>query len=262
MLTSARNPRVVAVAKLHDPRHRRATGLTILEGPHQLADAVAAGAQVREAYVLEDDESGAFLASAAGVAVTRVDESVLRRIAGSDNPRGPVAVVAIPRSPRIAAVDSIVLWGVQDPGNVGAIIRSAAAFGFAVIAGSGTSDVWAPKAIRAAAATQFAVPLSVTDVSVEGLRRTGLRPVAAVARDGMDPAEVPTSEPIALLVGNEAAGLPDDVVAEIEDRVTLRLDGGVESLNVAVAGAVLMYALRGGRERPDGRSVDRGGDVG
>ncbi len=171
---------------------------------------------------------------------------MLRRISGSEHPRGPVAVVAIPPSAPVAAVDSVVLWGVQDPGNVGAIIRSAAGFGFAVIATPGTSDVWAPRAIRAAAATQFRTTLSVTEVSVAVLRGAGLRPIATVARDGVDPGDVAQGEPVALLVGNEASGLAHDVVATVADRVTVPLRGGVESLNVAVATAVVMYALQRG----------------
>ena len=244
VLTSPRNPRVVELAKLHDPRRRRAAGLTLVEGPHQLTDVVAFGAVVREVFVLEGDEAGGAAAAASGAPTTTVGHGVLRKLAGTTHPRGPVAVVEIPDGDPPVAADTVVLWGVQDPGNAGAIIRSAAAFGFGVAATPRTVDLWSPRVIRAAAATQFGTRvIALATRPLPQLAAGGLRLAAAVASDGIDPASWEPDGPVALLVGNEAQGLPADVVDTADARLTIPLQGGVESLNAVVAAGIIMYAL-------------------
>ncbi len=244
VLTSPRNPRVVELAKLHDPRRRRVTGLTLVEGPHQLADVIAFGAVVREIFTLEGDEDGLVAAQASGAPVTPVGQSVLRRLAGTTHPRGPVAVVEIPEADRPALSDTVVLWGVQDPGNAGAIIRSAAAFGFGVAATPGTVDLWSPRVVRTAAATQFGTRMTtLASGSLQQLVATGLQLAATVPAGGTDPAEWEPSGPVALLIGNEAQGLPEDVAEAAPTHLSIPLHGGVESLNAAVAAGIVMYAL-------------------
>lgn len=250
VVTSPRNRQVAAVARLHDPRHRRGTGLTVVEGPHQVADAVAAGAEIRHLYVGVGDPWA--LPPDMAAPVTEVAPEVLRRLAGTEHPRGPVAVVAEPAPAALGADDTVVLWDVADPGNVGAICRSAAGFGFSVAVTSGSADPWAPKAVRAAAAAQFRTSIAVLGAdAMATLTGTAMTVVATVASGGMAPEELEVDGPVALLVGNEAHGLPGDVVAAATG-LTVPLRAGVESLNVAVAAAVVMYALsrrRGVRTR-------------
>ncbi len=245
VLTSARNPRIVEAAKLHDGRRRRQLGQTLVEGPHLVADVVAHGAVVREIFHLVDDQAVPELAQRAGAPATAVSHSVLRRLAGTDHPRGPVAVVDVPSPDEQVAVDTVVLWEVAEPGNAGAIVRTAAGLGYAVATVPGTTDLWAPKTIRAAAATQFGTRIAILGGdSLDLLRRTGLHTVATVATGGIEPAEMGHDGPVAIIVGNEAHGLPAGVAARADSRVTIPLQGGVESLNVAVAAALVMYALR------------------
>ncbi len=180
--------------------------------------------------------------------MTVVTEAVLGRMAGTVHPRGPLAVVRRPEPSRLRPVDTVVLWDVADPGNAGAIVRSAAALGFDVAVTSGAGDVWSPKAVRAAAATQFRT--RVTDLGDDPMRRdTRLRSHRPGGGDlGRAPtsAPLPGAGPVAVLVGSEAHGLPDDVVAAAIP-VSLRLDAGVESLNVAVAAGILMHERRRNR---------------
>ncbi len=183
MLTSPRNPQVVAVARLHEPRHRKGSGLTLVEGPHQVAEAVAAGAEIQQLFLVEDDD----WTPPIPINVTRVSRDVLRRIAGTEHPRGPVAVVIEPAGNPLTAVDTVVLWDIADPGNVGAIIRSAVAFGWAVAVTAGTADPWSPKVVRAAAATSLfrAPPVTLGSDPLGELVAAGLDPVATVADGGL-----------------------------------------------------------------------------
>ncbi|NNK91234.1 MAG: RNA methyltransferase [Acidimicrobiia bacterium] len=224
-ITSLRNPRVVAAAKLHDAKHRRAQRRTLVEGPGAIDVATDSGAAVIEVFSVVDS-----------VGATLVSNEVLARISGTESPRGPIAVVAIPERSEPRNVDTVVLWEVADPGNAGALIRTAAFMGYDV-AHHGGADVWSPKAIRAAAGAQFAAHIApiagVDDLPVAST-------IAAVADGGEIPQEV--ARPLAIVLGNEAAGLPKGVIGAVSHRVTI--PGAFESLNVAVAGSLLMDRYR------------------
>jgi TrmH family RNA methyltransferase len=135
----------------------------------------------------------------------------------------------------------LVSWGVSDPGNVGTMIRTAAAFGWDFGFTTGTADPWSPKVLRSAAGGHFT--LSVARVgSVADLEGWGLTTAAAVVTGGDDPVTLAPGR-YALLVGAEAAGLPREVIVSASVRVTVPMPGRTESLNAAVAAAILTYAL-------------------
>lgn len=185
----------------------------------------------------------------AGVAVTYVDGDALERALTTRTPQPVVAVAARIRA-TVADVLSragdgggpvLVLAGVTDPGNAGTLIRSAAAAGAAgVLHTEGSVDPTNPKVVRASAGALFALPVAPVD-DLWALVEAGLRLVGAAA-GGESPDAVDLTGPLALVVGGEAAGLPDGVPLDAE--VALPLDAGVESLNVAMAGTVLLYEAR------------------
>jgi TrmH family RNA methyltransferase len=132
----------------------------------------------------------------------------------------------------------LALWRVADPGNVGALIRSADAFGPAFVAVSdGSADPTGPKALRASMGALFRVP--VVDFDDASGRR-----VALVAHGGMPLVEIDLTPPVTFVLGAEREGLPDDVPSRVDDRATIPLAAGAESLNVAAAGAIALYELR------------------
>lgn len=221
-------------------------GRALLEGPHLLAEAVAAGAQVEEIFALPGDSVSAEAARNCGARLIPIDERGLRRLATTEHPQSPVAVVVIPAASLPCTGHVLAAWGVGDPGNVGTLIRCAAAFGLAFAAGPGTADPWAPKVLRAAAGGHFRRGVPRVE-SLQELRGEGRRLVATVARGGVHPASLPAG-PLAVLVGDEARGLPAGLVAACDLSVTIPMPGGVESLNAAVAGAIVAYELaaRGG----------------
>jgi TrmH family RNA methyltransferase len=236
-----RNKLVVEAAGLHRARERRAAGLTLLEGPHLLGEALAAGVMPIRAFGLAEDSGTADLAEQHGFDLHLVDEAILRRLAGTDTPRGPVAVIEVPSAAAPNAEGMLVSWGVSDPGNVGTMIRTAAAFGWDFGFAAGTADPWSPKVLRSAAGGHFRLTVAHVEslADVDGWRLTT---AASVVSGGLDPAMVAPGR-YALLVGSEPTGLPGEVIEASSILVTIPMPGGTESLNAAVAAAILAYEL-------------------
>jgi TrmH family RNA methyltransferase len=210
-----------------------------------LEEAVAAGVGIHEVFLTPDDQASTRLCLRVGLEATQVAPDVMKGISDNVSPRGPIAVISIPEAPTPRAVDSIVLWDIGDPGNAGTIIRTAGAFGFQVIATKRCVDLWSPKVIRSGVGGHFrATPLEGLAPDPQALIDMGLRPLAAVAHADYEPAEkvMSGSTPIALLVGNEAHGVPGDVAdSPGVESISLPMPGGAESLNAAVAAGILMY---------------------
>jgi RNA methyltransferase, TrmH family len=238
---SHRHPRVVEAARLHRARERRATGKTILEGPGLLVEALAAGVAPEVVFALPEDEVTAQLARDHGFELTLVEPAALGRVTGTATPRGPAAVIAVPAPSPPTGRDMIVAWGMSDPGNVGTLIRTAAAFGWEFGYTTGTADPWAPKVLRAGAGGHFRLAVSYVD-SVIDLDEAGLTTVASVVAGGVNPS-VLAQGPYAVLVGEEAPGLPPGVIDAAVHKVTIPMPGGMESLNAAMAAGILVYEL-------------------
>ncbi|HVZ83046.1 MAG TPA: RNA methyltransferase, partial [Terracidiphilus sp.] len=153
----------------------------------------------------------------------------------------------------------LVLASLQDPGNLGTILRSAEAFGArGVLALPGTVSAWNPKAVRASAGSVFRVPClyAGADQAFSSLRRAGLRILATAVRDALPATGLRLTSPTALLIGNEGNGLPDDLAAQADGVITIPCPGAVESLNAAVAASILLYEAS--RQRGNGDPSRRG----
>jgi TrmH family RNA methyltransferase len=146
----------------------------------------------------------------------------------------------IPQVPTPDEKDVLVAWGVSDPGNVGMLIRVAAAFGWAFGHTPGTSDPWSPKTLRSAAGGHFRTAVSRVGAMSD---LVGRRRLASVVTGGSPPRGAPGQGRLALLMGDEGSGLPADVVEVCDEALTIEMPGGTESLNVAVAAGILVYEL-------------------
>jgi TrmH family RNA methyltransferase len=137
----------------------------------------------------------------------------------------------------------LIAVGLQDPGNLGTLVRSAEAFGATgVLTTSGTVSAWNQKAIRASAGSVFRVPIAAaTPEAMETLEQQGVKLLAAMKDDAMPIDEASLTGAIAFLIGNEGAGLSEGWLAMADERVTIPSPGAVESLNAAVAGSLLLY---------------------
>ncbi len=239
MITSVQNQHVKAAVRLHRSRNRRATGQMLIEGPKVLEAAIATG--VRPEVVFRTDAEDAALYRDSAVPVYDVSDHVLKAIGDTSTPQSPIAVVDIPTTgAQPPDSDIVVLVGLADPGNVGTIIRSAAAMGWAVGTMGHCADVWSPKVLRAGAGAHFTTwvgPVDLDDLSethhIIATTVTGGAPT--VEREG----------PFALLIGNEAQGLPGEMVDKAHASLTIPMKDTTESLNAAVAAALGMWIVHG-----------------
>lgn len=241
IVSSSSNPRIKSVKRLHSSRERKATGESIAEGSKALDAMLNAG--IRPSMVLRTDGDWETAAKAAEhrFDCLVVSSSVLSAASDTQHPQGPVLVFGVPKRSTIRRQNTVILHDVSDPGNVGTIVRSAVAFGWDVAVAGRTTDPWGPKAIRSSAASVFATRVVALGSPLSEASAVGLTTIATLPTGG---ASAPQSAgPFALLVGSEAAGLPVAIADASDERFTILMPGGTESLNAAVAASIAMHTL-------------------
>ena len=260
MLTNPRSDRVRSVRALSKRPVRTRTGRFAVEGPQGVREAVRwAPERVRDVYVTPEaaqryatDIVGP--ARAAALWVHEVTPEVLAAMAETDAPQGVLAVVDTPTDDLAAVLDAgprllVLLTHVRDPGNAGTVVRGADAAGAdAVLVSEASVDVFSPKVVRSTAGSLFHLPV-VTGLDVEAtlerLREHGIRSLAA---DGAGTTLLPDADltgPHCWVMGNEAWGLPVEVRERCDDVVRVPIHGRAESLNLAMAATVCLYASAG-----------------
>jgi RNA methyltransferase, TrmH family len=256
MITSRQNSRVKALAALQQRQARKDTGLSIVEGCRVVREALLYADP--RTVILSDrligTEPGEELRDLAGqrsVEILEMDESCYRKISGLKNPEGAAAVITrgdIPL-PEILTEDSrlIITAGIQNPGNAGAIIRAAEAAGASGCLFLDGIDLTHPRLLRAAAGSAFRLPCASAERSVffAGVRKYPIRILAAAnAGDGIPYTEASYSPPVAICIGGEGKGLPEDIIREADTRIHIPMRRPVESLNAAVAAGIILYRAR------------------
>jgi RNA methyltransferase, TrmH family len=248
------------IRDLHRRRGRERRGMALAEGVRLVEEALAAGISIRGAAVspaLESTIRGKALKAALterGIRIEEVSDADLETLADTEHPQGVVAVI----EPKRWGLDDIrvvpgstilVLDGVQDPGNVGTMLRTALGLGATgVVALKGTADLTNPKVIRAGMGASFRLPAvsAAPDefVAWGRLQRAEIW-VADVNGESMDRLARRSHErpPVALVVGNEGAGVSPSVEAAADRRIAIPLARRAESLNVAVAAGILLYEV-------------------
>jgi RNA methyltransferase, TrmH family len=225
-----------------------------VEGLHLVQEALKSGLKLHTVFVRNGDE-GLLNGLALGDAdVLAVAEDVFQSATQTEHPKGIAALVEAPEFTLDEILQDnplvVIAAGIQDPGNLGTLIRSAEAFGASgMILLPGTVSLWNLKTLRASSGSAFrlpAIPLA-TEEAFTALRAHGVHVLAAVAHDGDGATDL--RRPSAILLGNEGSGLPPAWIARADGRVTIPLTGPVESLNAAVAGSVLLYEAMKQRTR-------------
>ena len=256
VVDSPRNAGVKRARALERDRAlREREGTYLAWGVHLAQEALLCRAPVRQAFVgprLAESRSGAGLVRrllAAGVPVVQATTRVLDSIIEGCGDQGILLLAVRPQADLaaiLASPSSLVLatHGVQDPGNLGSIIRSARALGAGgLIALEGSADPFGSRAVRAAMGAQFTLPAASVTTAVF-LRMAGAAPLQLVAADPegpLTPTGVDLARPTVLLLGNEGAGLPEELLRAAHRRVRIPMAPGVSSLNVHAAAAALLY---------------------
>jgi TrmH family RNA methyltransferase len=273
IVQSKQNPRLKELRKALAHPGRNDRGLVAIEGPNLVAEALRAGLRFDSIFCDGDSptinyESDRALAD---IDILLVSGNYLQSILATETPQPVAAFIDPPDwtwahilSPKGSSASLIVvLAALQDPGNLGTIIRSAEAFGAnGIICLPGTVNPWNPKAVRASAGSIFRLPiLNVSeDEALTQFREAGVRLLTTTVQ-GAQPADlVDLAEPLAILIGNEGNGVPADLAIKADMAITIPCPGPVESLNAAVAASVLLYeAARQRASKTGGPPERRGG---
>jgi TrmH family RNA methyltransferase len=252
---SKQNPRIKELrAALQRPARGEAE-LVALEGLHLVAEALRSGTRLQTIFLAQGHENllkELRIDSQDTTEILAVPLEILNAAVSTESPQ-PIAALAHPRhwpwsevlaQPPGKPALVVVLSGIQDPGNLGTILRSAEAFGATgVLCLTGTVSRWNPKAMRASAGSVFRLPVLASSEAkaFQHLREAGIRTCAAMAREADPLHEVDLTGPVALVIGSEGSGLSPEIAAQCDSRITIPCPGPVESLNAAVAASVLLY---------------------
>ena len=248
-ITSAKNPMVQRLKELKNAKARRTEGLFLVEGEVMIREAMKCGLKLREAVADEGCEAFAAELERMGMRVAMVSRSLIESICDTRTPQGVCASFEMPEAMGIDKLPEriVALDGVQDPGNVGTIWRTADAAGFeALLLGAGSADPLSPKVQRSAMGSGFRVGFAHSEVLAEDLEKLKARGYTIIASDlnGADfYARPDCGEKFVLIIGNEARGISDAVRQSANCLVKLPMRGGAESLNAAVAAGIMMYEL-------------------
>ena len=253
MITSTANEKIKHVTELvRNAKARRKEGLFVVEGT-RIAAEIPKEALV-ECFVSEDFSSSGTTGEIFpyDVDVTPVSSAVFRKMSDTQNPQGIICVCRksafseedLPKDPG-CALKLLILEGIQDPGNLGTMVRTAEGAGFdAVIADNSTVDVYNPKVTRSTMGSVFRVPVIYTsDLPgvIDRLQKSAVTVFAAHLKGSIDYRDVKYGNRIAFMIGNEGAGLTDEICKMADTLVRIPMHGKLESLNAAVAAAILMF---------------------
>lgn len=250
-LTSIHNQHVKNWKKLQTKKFRRQTGLYLLDGWHLVQEALKAHVRVQQLIGTKDELAEHSDIVSLVAEVYEVTPAIMKHITPTVTPQGIAAVVELPQThfhPQEIHGAWLMLEGVQDPGNVGTMVRTADAAGFTgVVVSDKTADLYSPKVVRSMQGSQFHLLLVngdlkkwVTDFQKAGapVYGTQLNPQAENFRN------VHPGETFALIMGNEGNGMSDDLLKLTDKNLYIPMKGEAESLNVAVSAGILMFTLK------------------
>ena len=248
-LSSAQNPALKHLAKLlQSSRARRQHGQAVLEGVHLLSACLDSGIRPLKVYVpahrFSQPETSALLARLAANDVVQVGGEALQKITSLTDAEEITALIALPPVPAFdGGADCVVLERIQDPGNIGTILRSAAAAGVKqVVLDKGCADIWSPKVLRAGMGAHFLLQLH-SGVDLPAWRQHCRVPLLATAlhTDSISLYDCRLSAPTAWLFGNEGSGVSPAMQEAADGLVHIPMLGATESLNVAMAATICLF---------------------
>ena len=250
ILTSIRNPTIRHIRKLlRAGSYRREHGQFVIEGVRLAEEVLAAGVVPETVLYTEglDGRAGEVLAgfSGQGALLTRVAPEIMQAVSDTKTPQGLLAVLPLPSDAlRQAESFLLVLDGLRDPGNLGTILRTAAAGGVdAVLLTPGSADPFQPKAVRAGMGAHFKLSVREPDWQEIQERLSGKQVFLADSAGEVEYTAADFTEPLALVIGGEAHGAGKEIAAFDPMQLMIPMPGGMESLNAAVSAGIMIYEV-------------------
>ncbi|MGD6841087.1 TrmH family RNA methyltransferase [Bacillus infantis] len=246
-IQSANNPQIKQWRKLLAKKERDKTGMFLAEGYH-LAEEALKGEKATELIISENAELPARW-NYGELPVTIVTDEIIKSLSDTETPQGVIAVCKeekmLPAS--VKGSTFLLIDAVQDPGNLGTMIRTADAAGIdAVIVGKGSADIYNPKVLRSAQGSHFHLPIirGSLDEWMDRLKEEEIPVYGTALENGSSYKETQPAGRFALLVGNEGSGVSPDLLERTDKNLYIPIYGKSESLNVAVAAGILLYYLK------------------
>ncbi|MCH4381724.1 RNA methyltransferase [Staphylococcus haemolyticus] len=243
-ITSAQNSKIKNANKLKKKRDRDKTGQALIEGIHLIEEAYQSGIVIKQLFVIEPNRTDEALKDYAEETF-EINMKVAESLSGTITPQGFFAVIEKPKYDVTQAKQVLLIDRIQDPGNLGTLIRTSDAAGIdLIVMEKGTADPYQDKVLRASQGSVFHIPVITADLKTFIADFNG--PVYGTALENAQPyKEVASQDIFALLLGNEGEGVNKALLNETSQNLTIPIYGKSESLNVAIAGSILLYHLKG-----------------
>lgn len=241
VITSLENEKIKNLIKLNKKKYRDLTSLYLVEGEHLVNEAYKSG--VLDELLLEENEEVNL-----DVPITRVSKRIIEAVSSVDTPTNIIGVCKKKNSNQILGSKILLLDELQDPGNLGTIIRSAVAFNIdTVILSENTVDLYNPKVIRATQGMMFHTNIISMNMSkaIEVIKDMNINVYATDVNAGIDARDLKadSKRKYALIMGNEGNGVREEIKAQADKNLYINMNDNVESLNVAIATSILLYEL-------------------
>jgi RNA methyltransferase, TrmH family len=256
-ISSSSNALLKTIRALHDRQGRDKTGLFLLEGRKLVAEALGKGLPIQDIVVSRShyEQDAVWLAEHELDSISLVEDRLFKELTTTVTPEGIMAVAQVPKHALSDLLDGknsgaapliVVAHCLQDPGNLGTLVRtSLAACASGLILTKGTVDAFNPKVVRSAMGALFALPI-VTDVAldstVQALKEHGIKVLVCDACAAKRYYEIDLSGPLAIVLGNEGQGLTDEDMGLADQLISIPMNPLSESLNVAVSGAIVLFS--------------------
>jgi TrmH family RNA methyltransferase len=258
VIISHKNEKVKNLEKLQKPRERRAQNSIIIEGEREIESALGAGLKIKDFFYCPQLIKNQKLLEKLQISLKssqEVSPEIFKKLTYKENPDGFLAVaepkffslkdLKLPKNPLI-----LVLEAVEKPGNLGGILRTAYAAGVtAVIINDSQTDIYNPNVIRASMGYIFIVPTIVSTIkeTAEFLKKNKINICGTAIRGGGNYTKINYKKPTAIVLGTENSGLSQNWIKKLDDKITIPMKSGIDSLNVSVSAAILIYEI--GRQR-------------
>ncbi|MFD1414062.1 TrmH family RNA methyltransferase [Oceanobacillus jeddahense] len=244
MITSVKNEKIKTLKKLHQRKYRKQTNTFLIEGTHLIEEALVSNWVTKEIIISEEVSVPE---AADNVPIIKVTEQVFKELSFTASPQGIMAVVEMKKEDEVSGEVIVLLDAIQDPGNLGTIIRTADAAGTeGIILGDGCVDLYNDKVIRATQGSIFHLPIMHADVeeAAARLKEADYNIWATALEKAENYKELSIPPKTAIIFGNEGAGVKESLLETADERVTIPILGKAESLNVSIAAGILLYYLK------------------